>query len=192
MNKLNLAALSAAFCFAASGSAIGAMTKVEYKSAKSDLSTKYKADKAACKAMNGNAKDICIQEAKGQESVAKAELEQNYQPSDKHSRDIRIAKVDAAYAVAKEKCDDLSGNPKDVCRKEAKSAFVTGSADAKLAAKTADANSTAREKNAASRKDAAVEKRDAAYAVAKEKCDGLAGDAKDKCVKQAKATYGQN
>ena len=192
MTKYTLTALSAAFCLAISTSAIGgAMSKTEYKAAKQDISAKYKADKTACKAMTGNAKDICIEEAKGREKVAKAELEAKESPSDKHRYDLRMAKANAAYAVAKEKCDDLSGNAKDVCRKEAKAAYVAAKADAKVAEKTSDANATAREKTTESRRDAAGDKRDANYAVAKEKCDALAGDAKANCIKEAKARFGQ-
>lgn len=204
MNKFNLTALSAAFCLAMSTGAIGGtMSKTDYKAAKEDLSAKYKSEAAACTAMTGNVKDICIQEAKGHEKVAKAELEANDSPSAKHRYDVKLAKADAAYAVAKEKCDDASGNAKDVCRKEAKAAYVAAKADAKVADKTADANATAREKTtdanttaraktAEVRKDAATDKRDAEYAVAKEKCDALAGDAKASCVKEAKTRYGQS
>ena len=204
MNKFNLTALAAALCLTASAGAFGAvMSKAEYKSAGQDIAGRYASDQAACKATTGNAKDICSEEAKGREKIAKAELEANYQPSDKHRYDLRIAKADAAYAVAKEKCDDLAGNAKDVCRKEAKSAYVTAKADAKLAdktavanaaarEKTADAKATARDKTADAQKDAATEKRDAAYAVAKEKCDAFAGDAKAGCLKDAKARYGQS
>ena len=39
----------------------------------------YKTDKAACDALNGNAKDICMEEAKGKEKVAKAEAEAAYE-----------------------------------------------------------------------------------------------------------------
>ena len=42
------------------------------------------------------------------------------------------------------------------------------------------------------RKDAASDKRDANYAVAKEKCDALAGDAKNTCMSDAKARYGKS
>jgi hypothetical protein len=204
MNKFNLTALSAAFCLAAStGALAGTLSKTEYNAAQADISANYKSDMAACTAMTGNAKDICIEEGKGREKVAKAELEANYSPSDKHRYDVRIAKADAAYAVAKEKCDDFSGNAKDVCLKEAQSAHVAAKADAKRAEKTAEANATAREKtqdaNATARaktteasKDAAADKRDAAFAVAKEKCDALAGDAKAGCIKDAKARYGQS
>jgi len=170
----------------------GTISKVEYKAAKEDISTKYKADKAACKPMTGNAKDICIEETKGREKVAKAELEANYSPSSRHRYDVRMAKANAAYAVAKEKCDDFSGNAKEVCREEAKSAYVTAKAEAKVAEKTSDANATARETTTEARKDAATEKRDAAYAVAKEKCEALADEAKVKCIKDAKARYGQS
>ena len=33
---------------------------------------------------------------------------------------VLVAKAESAYAVAKERCDDKSGNAKDVCVKEAK------------------------------------------------------------------------
>ena len=203
MAKFNLTVLSAALCLAMSTGAIAATkTKAEYEGVKAEIANKYKADKAACDAMSGNAKDICKEEAKGHQKVSKAELEASHSPSEKHRFDVRMAKADAAYAVAKEKCDDSAGNAKDVCRKEAKSAYVTAKENAKLAEKTADANAmahektvdanvTANEKKTAARKDAASEKRDAEYAVAKEKCDAMAGDAKTNCVKEAKVHYGQ-
>ena len=215
MNKLNLTAVAAAIAMAISAGAMSAVvTKSEYTASKTDIAATYTSDTAACNAMKGNAKDICIEEAKGREKVAKAELESNYKPSDKSRNAVRIAKAEAAYAVAKEKCDDLAGNAKDVCVKEAKAAQVAAKADAKVAIKTAevnataqekktdanataqekkaDANATAREKTAEVRKDAATDKRNADYAVAKEKCDALAGDAKSNCIKDAKVRYGQS
>lgn len=108
------------------------MSKVEYKTAKEGISAQYSADKTACGASMGNAKDICIEEAKGREKIARAELEVGYNPSDKRSYAVRLAKADAAFAVAKEKCDDTTGNAKDVCRKEANSLHVAAKAEAKL------------------------------------------------------------
>jgi hypothetical protein len=54
------------------------MAKADYKAGKERISAEYKADKAACDALSGNAKDVCVQEAKGKEKVAKAELEYSY------------------------------------------------------------------------------------------------------------------
>ena len=37
-----------------------------------------------------------------------------------------MKKADAEYDVAKERCDDLAGNAKDVCQKDAKAALREG------------------------------------------------------------------
>ena len=204
MIKFKLSVLSAALCFvASSGVMAAALSKADFKAAKGEISAVYKADKAACNALSGNAGDVCKEEAKGKEKVAIAELEMNQEPTEKHQYDLRMTKANAAYAVAKEKCDDFAGNAKDVCHKEAKSALVAAKADAKVAEKTAeasatankksaDANATARAKTTEVRRDAATDKRNADYAVAKEKCDAMAGDAKAGCIKNAKALYGQS
>src|SRR4051812_25944 len=46
----------------------------EHKAEKEKIEADYKADKAKCDPMKGNAKDVCMKEAKGKEKVAKAEL----------------------------------------------------------------------------------------------------------------------
>ncbi|MDT8997749.1 hypothetical protein RQP53_00505 [Paucibacter sp. APW11] len=204
MNKPTLHALSAAILISTLASSLwignavaASMNKADYKAAKDNIASKYKADKQACNSQSGNARDICIEEAKGAQNISGAELEQNYEPSEKHSYELRLSRADAAFAIAKERCDDMAGNAKDVCRKQASSEHVKAKADAKLAVKTADANADAREKTDAAlataksktneaRADASADKREAAYALAKQKCDSLAGDAKANCLITAK------
>jgi hypothetical protein len=193
MHTRTLTALSAALLLSVSGSIFAEpMSKADHKTAQAAISTQYDADKAACKGLAGNAKDICVEEAKGKHNVAKAELDANANPTEKNHYNVRIAQADAAYNVAKEKCDDAAGNTKDVCRKEAKSAHVAAKANAKLSEAKSDNTTKAQEKNAEAQKDANADKQDAAYAVAKEKCDALAGDPKTSCLQDAKAKYGKN
>ena len=151
----------------------------------------YKADKEACNAMSGNAKDICMQEAKGKEKVAKAEAKAAYDATPKARENARLARAEATYEVAKEKCDDMSGNQKDVCVTQAKAAYTKAKADAKVDRVAADTSGSAVKKTAEAKKDAAEDKRDADYKVAVEKCDSLSGNAKDACVRDAKARYGK-
>ena len=157
-----------------------AMTKDEYKADKTRISADYKAGKQACATQSGNAKDICVKEAKGKEKVARAELENIYVPTDKNRNKVLVAKAESAYAVAKERCDDKSGNDKDVCVKEAKAVQVKSLADAKMGKQIG-----------AARKEGADDKRNADYKVAAEKCDAMAGDAKTSCVASAKARFGK-
>ena len=156
------------------------MSRTDYSASKSRISETYKADKAACAPLKSNAKDICIEEAKAKEKVARAETEYSYTGKAKDGTKVWTAKADAAFAVAKEKCDDLSGNAKDVCRQEAKTTHTKALADAKMGKQVAEA-----------RTDASQTKRDADYKLAAEKCDSMSGDAKSQCLGNAKRTFGK-
>jgi hypothetical protein len=201
MNKLMIAiGISAAFGLAgtataqttAVNSAAAPITKDNYAMAKTNAEAQYKLDKDACGSLSGNAKDICIAEAKGKESNAKADAEAMYENTPKAREHARIAHAQAAYDVAIEKCDDLAGNHKAVCVKEAKAELVKGKANAKVDRVAADTNKEAATKQAEARTEASTDKRDAEFKVAIEKCDALAGNAKDVCVSNAKAQYGKS
>jgi len=167
------------------------MSKDSYATAIKDADAQYKVDKEACSPMKGNARDICLAQAKGKQDVAKAEAEAAYKNTPKAREAARVAQAQADYKVASEKCDDLAGNSKDVCVKEAKAGLVKGKADAKVDRVTADTRQDAATKQAEARKDASTDKREAEYKVAIEKCDALAGSAKDACVSNAKARFGK-
>jgi hypothetical protein len=159
--------------------AIGAaMTSSEYSAAKDSASAAYKSVRAQCDSMSGNAKDVCVAEAKANLKKAKADAEARYKNTDKARRDAKIEAAEADYDVAKAKCDAKSGNDKDVCIKEAKAIETKAKVDAK-----------ANEKVAAVKEDAREDKMNADYKVALEKCDSQSGTAKDACVSEAKARY---
>ena len=181
MRNFNIGTLALAVGLAFSvGAMAESMSKEQYKSLEKNLEAEYKVAKERCNSLAGNASDICVAEAKGKMNVGKAELEANYKPTVKTRYKARVAKADADYSVAIEKCDDKAGNDKDVCVKEAKAAKVHGIADAEAMKKTTEAH-----------KDAATDKRDADYVVAVEKCKALAGGAKDLCLSDAKVRFGQ-
>ncbi len=55
-----------------------ALSKDDYTSGKARITAEYKAGKSACSSMKSNAKDVCVEEAKAKEKVARAELEYSY------------------------------------------------------------------------------------------------------------------
>ena len=109
-------------------------------------------------------------------------------PADEASRDVKRAadaKQDATvkqartdYKAARARCNELAGNEKDVCVKEAKADEKRAKADAKADKKSTTARAEANE-----------DKRDAEFKVAREKCDSMSGNAKDVCEKDAEAKY---
>ena len=194
MSKLMISLLAAAgiaFAGAAGAANDKTMSRDAYKAEKDKIEAQYKAEKDKCSGLSGNAKDVCQAEAKGHEKIAKADLEAQYKNTDRARYEAREAKAEADYDVAKEKCDDLKGNDKDVCVKEAKATYTKSKADAKVARVAQEDTVKTSNKTADAKRDAAEDKRDADYKVAKEKCDALSGGAKDKCMADAKARYGK-
>ena len=153
--------------------------KAAFESAKASAKSTYEAAKARCDALKDNAQDICVAEAKAVRTKTEANAEAAYKGTPKaHEHAVHEA-AEADYKVARERCDDRTGNDKDVCIKVAKAALVRAKADAKVTRVSNDA-----------RIDAANDKREADYKVAAQKCDAMTGDAKSACVRDAKAKYG--
>ncbi len=116
---------------------------------------------------------------------------------------MRIVRAEADHAAARQRCEDLAGNSKDVCIKEAAAVETAAKADAKVKLTTAKAKAEANEKSASAfskanaqaataREEAATATNDAQYAVAVEKCDVHAGGAKDVCLNRAKVQFGKS
>lgn len=167
------------------------ISKASHDQMVKDADAQLKAAKAGCASLAGNAKDVCLADAKGRHDAARADADAAYKNTAKAREDARVAHAQATYDVAREKCDDLSGNPKDVCIKEAKAALVKAKSDAKVDRVAADTSRDAATTQAEARKDAAADKREADYKVAIEKCDALAGGAKDACVNNARTQFGK-
>jgi hypothetical protein len=156
------------------------LPKATYDAAKTELKTNYKSERAACDSMSGNAKDICVETAKGREEVAMAHLEYQYSGKSSDRAALLKARYEARYEVAKERCDDLGAQQKDVCVAEAKA-----ERDKSKAAATAakDVDTAVEDVQTAALK--------ADYKVARERCDTLGGNNKDVCLATARARFDQ-
>jgi hypothetical protein len=155
------------------------LSSAVYSQAKEQIQASYKVDRDSCDTLAGNTKDICVQTVKGREKVALAHLQMQRTGTAKDSMKLAQARYEARYDVAKEKCDDLGGNPKDVCVKAAKADFDKAKADVKMKKEVREAMTEADET-----------KMKADYKVASERCESQTGQGKDACVASVKARYG--
>jgi len=82
----------------------------------------YAVAKEKCDDQAGNAKDVCVKEAKAVEvkSLADARLGQKIGQA---TTDASDAKREADYQVAAERCDALAGDAKNACIVDAKAQF---------------------------------------------------------------------
>lgn len=84
------------------------------------------------------------------------------------------------YKRAKEDCERLPGNSKDVCLKEAEAAYDKAKSKAKAGKKAAEGQAEATD-----------DQMKASYKAEKAKCEKLTGSAKDACIDNAKMKYRQ-
>lgn len=136
---------------------------------------RYDTARQQCASLAGNAKDVCLAEAKLERTRAEAGAEARYKNTPKARQEAAEDIAEAQYELAKERCDDRGGNAKDVCRKEAKAAYEQALAESKAERRSAEAHRDARKQAADARRDAE-----------EEKCENYAGDAKEACLKRAR------
>lgn len=93
----------------------------------------YNVAKEKCDDSAGNAKDVCVKDAKAvhvkakeEAKVVKASMDGGSNKAANVSEARKEAKSEtreADYKAAKERCDSMSGDAKDVCQKDAKVKF---------------------------------------------------------------------
>jgi hypothetical protein len=136
--KMTLAAAALSFAYAGPLFAADNMSKDQNKAEKQRIEQEAKAAKEKCKDMKGNAKDICMAEANGNEKVAKAELALKQNDTPKNRYDVAAAKADMEHNIAREKCDEMKGKEKETCQKDAKNARDTAKKQAKSERESAE------------------------------------------------------
>lgn len=131
MKTLTSTLLAAALCAGFANAADSTSDPAAFRKMNDKAAADYKAAVAECKNKSGNAKDICIDEAK----VARARTEYDavvqHQDTQKLRIKYRARLADAEYALAKERCDDMSGADKENCSNMAKSVHTAALSDAK-------------------------------------------------------------
>lgn len=179
-SALYSAVLAGILAIGIGSAAQAAMSEAQYDAAVKAADARLKTDKERCSTMSGNAEDVCKAQAEAEHTRVTEQAKAEMKGTSKARLEAAEEVAEANYKVAKERCDDFSGDPKDICLKEAKATYEKQKADITVLEKgnTADA-----------RKDAMKTKTEADYEVAKAKCDQFSGDTKDACVKSAKDAH---
>ena len=115
-------------------------TKATLNATQARADADYDASRIRCRELSGNDRDICIQTAKGDRTKAKGDAKSKYQGTGEAKLEAREDVIDADFKVAKEKCDSLTGNAKDVCNAEAKAAHTKAEAALEADEKTMKAD----------------------------------------------------
>lgn len=142
-----------------------------YRSMTQKASTDYKAAVKNCSGMSGNARSVCVEEAKVARAHAEADAVAQYNNTQKDRARTGAALANADYALAKARCAGMTGAEKDNCINLAKSVHTAALADAKADRNIAAANTS-----------------DTTKAAAMDKCAQVAGQPNTGCLIDNKTT----
>jgi len=123
------AAALASLCIAATASA---MSDEELRAETDRIAAQYSTAIAHCQSLQGNDKHICIEDAKGSQRVAQAERDAKVLGDAGHSYQVRVARAEADYRVANERCNEMRGDAVGICKKDAEAAYRKAQQDAQV------------------------------------------------------------
>ena len=108
------------------------LTQDEVKLRKLRIEEGYDAAQQSCKRVQGHARELCNEQARGDRDIRLAELDMQAEPSADHDEKVRLAKAGAAFSSAMVNCKDYDGAARTVCRDDAKQVYEEAKQEAKL------------------------------------------------------------
>ncbi|WP_229509579.1 BON domain-containing protein [Massilia sp. CCM 8734] len=124
-------ALSAAFASAYAAETTTKTDTATYRTMTQKADADYKLASAQCKDMSGNARNLCMEEAKVTRARADLAALTDYNNTLKGRTKARTELANADYSLAKVKCADTSGAEKDSCMSNARAVHTAALADVK-------------------------------------------------------------
>jgi hypothetical protein len=117
---MRFAVAGAAMLFACASAAATPQERAAYRAALKKAAADYNAAVAICRTVSGDARTICIVEAKADLRRAEAEAQARYRDTPRARLDASIAEANADYAVARAKCGTKSGPDRRACIRTAR------------------------------------------------------------------------
>jgi hypothetical protein len=110
------------------------MSRSDYASAKQAIESESRQALGACRAVEGQARDLCKAQVRGEERVKKAELTARYRGTVSAAEEARLARVSAEYELARVKCGATSGAERGECLTAARAFKARAIAEARPSA----------------------------------------------------------
>jgi hypothetical protein len=166
------------------------LSKDEMKATLVRIEEQYDHAQARCKRVQGQARALCNEQARGERDIQVAELDFRNEPTADNDQKVRLAKAEATYSKALVECKEMDGQARDVCRSEAKRSYADAKSEAKLqrqvAEQTLRSENTVRERTAESDRVAQAQ-----YAAARQRCEALPPEGRLNCFEDVKKRFSQ-
>jgi hypothetical protein len=167
-----------------------ALTNDEIKAEKLRIEQQYDQSRQGCKRLDGHARELCREKARGERDVQQAQLEMRVEPTADHDQKVRLAKAGAQFAIEMVKCKDYDGDARAICRQDAKQTYEEAKEDARLQ-KEVVAQELRSEQEVSERAAAADRILEAQYNAARQGCEKLPAEGRANCLLDVQKRFGR-
>lgn len=189
MNLRTLGLAATLACIAVAHAA-PVLDKEEMQARKVRIEEHYDQSQARCRRVEGQARRLCNERARGERDIDVAALEMEANPTPENDHRLRLAKADARYATALVQCRELDGPARSLCRDDARRVLRLAKEDARLqvevAAQVLRSEGTVRARTAEAARIA-----EAQFNAARARCDALPAEGRANCLEDAKKRFGK-
>ena len=184
--KLRLALLAAFAVPALHASPV--MTQDDVKANLVRIEEQYDTAQARCKRVQGHARELCNEQARGERDVEVAQLQFRADPTADNDQKVRLAKADASYSKSLVECKEMDGQARALCRKDAKMVYEEAKTDAKLQRQVMEqvlrSEAVVRDRTAEADRVAKAQ-----YAAARQRCEALPPEGRINCFEDVKKRF---
>lgn len=121
---MRFACIALALACTSIAQAASTMDPAAFDAQKLRIDQLYRQAQGRCELLEGHARDVCDQRARGEHSVRLADLQMRAQPTPDNARRLRLARAEAAYASRIMNCTAMLGAARTVCRQDAEAALA--------------------------------------------------------------------
>jgi hypothetical protein len=107
------------------------------------IDAEFDAARERCDDLAGQAKDVCLAEARAERRIRKVEVAARVQGTSKARYDAQIARAEAAFGVAKERCGVRAGEERAACIADARAGEERAKEEARRERREAEAREVA-------------------------------------------------
>ena len=164
------------------------MTQDDVKANLVRIEEQYDTAQARCKRVQGHARELCNEEARGERDIEVAQLQFRADPTADNDQKVRLAKAEAGDSKELIECKEMDGQARAVCRKDARMVYEEAKNDAKLQRQVMEqvlrSENTVRERTAEADRVAKAQ-----YTAARQRCEALPPEGRINCFDDVKKRF---
>ena len=160
----------------------------ELRAQRERIQDQYETARAQCRRLDGHARALCQEQARGERDIQVAEMRFEAEPTADNDQKLRLVRAEASFARAQLQCKEMDGQARRVCRADAQTVYEQAKNEAVLQREVVQ-QALGSENAVRERAVQAQRMAQGQYDAALRRCDALPPEGRLNCLDDAKKRF---